>query len=185
MASITEEAPYRMSRFRRYRRVGHCCFFTVSLDNRAQRYLTDHIDVLKQCLRDAAQRRPFVIDAMVVLPDHLHTIWTLPDPDRDVTSRWQHIKAGFAHQLMDSGVRPTHRQSSTEFGLWQPRFWEHWIRNEREFNRHADYIHFNPVKHGWAETPCAWAYSSFHRYVAQGLYPAHWTGAGIEGRFGE
>ena len=125
-------------------------------------------------VRDVRRRRPFRIDGWVVLPDHLHCIWTLPAGDVDFTTRWRLIKAGFAKHL----PKTEHRSRRGERGIWQRRFWEHAIRDERDYASHMDYLHFNPVKHGHVRRVADWPYSSFARCVERGIYPCDWAGAG-------
>ncbi len=108
---------------------------------------------------------PFVIDAMVVMPDHLHCLWTLPENDGDFSTRWGLIKAGFSRQLAATERVSISRKSKGERGVWQRRFWEHLIRDELDFERHVDYIHYNPVKHGYVTRPVDWQFSSIHRYI--------------------
>jgi putative transposase len=109
------------------------------------------------------------------MPDHLHTIWTLPLDDSDFSARWKRIKAYFTHRLVAAGV-PVERRRNGEYALWQRRFWEHTIRNEIDFERHVDYVHFNPVKHKLVSRVGDWPYSSFHVYVRRGVLPADWAG---------
>ena len=156
---------------------GGTFFFTVALLERRRQLLTAHIADLRAAFTATRRQNPFVTNAMVVLPDHLHCIWTLPAGDADFSSRWQAIKAQFSHAVPDGERLSQRRQKKGERGIWQRRFWEHVIRDERDFERHADYIHYNPVKHGHATTPGEWPYSSFQRYVARGIYPADWTAA--------
>jgi putative transposase len=111
----------------------------------------------------------------VILPDHLHTIWTLPSGDSDFSGRWRRIKAYFTHRLVAAGVS-VKRHRNGEYALWQRRFWKHTIRNEIDFERHLDYVHFNPVKHGLVNRVREWPYSSFHAYVRRGVLPADWAG---------
>ncbi len=111
---------------------------------------------------------------MVVLPEHLHCIWTLPPGDADYKARWALIKAGFSRTLPGGEYRSDSRRKRGECGLWQRRYWEHVIRDERDFERHVDYIHWNPVKHGWVTRVRDWPYSSFHRYVRGGILPPDW-----------
>ena len=126
------------------------------------------------------KKHPFVIDAMVVLPDHLHCIWTLPREDADFPIRWRLIKSFFTRncgaeyrqKISDA------RQRKKEQAVWQRRYWEHTIKDEHDFMRHVEYIHYNPVKHGLVNAPGDWAYSSFYQYVKQGRYPENW-GAGV------
>jgi putative transposase len=121
------------------------------------------------------RRRPFAIDAIVVLPDHLHCIWTLPPGDADFSSRWHEIKARFSARVALGEPLSARRCHKGERGIWQRRFWEHGIRDERDFERCADYIHWNPVKHGYARFPLDWPHSSLHRYVERGVYRKDWA----------
>ncbi|OGA06090.1 MAG: transposase [Betaproteobacteria bacterium RIFCSPLOWO2_02_64_14] len=154
---------------------GGTFFFTVAILERRRRLLTEHIDALRAAFAAARSRKIFTMNAIVVLPDHLHCIWTLPAGDADFSSRWHAIKARFARAIPVGERLSPRRQKKGERGIWQRRFWEHVIRDERDFERHADYIHFNPVKHGLVPTVGEWPYSSFHRYVRRGLYPADWA----------
>ena len=163
----------------RYRRTwvpGGTYFFTVTLADRSQTLLTDHIESLRQSTRRVRTSHPFEILAMVVLPDHLHCIWQLPEGDQDYPTRWALIKPGFSRQLERGECISLSRHLKRERGIWQRRYWEHCIRDEHDVQRHVDYIHFNPVKHGHAQQPIDWPYSSIHRYVRQGLLPADWSG---------
>jgi putative transposase len=130
--------------------------------------------------------RPFTIDAIVILPDHLHTIWTLPEGDADYSGRWRAIKSRFTRELRASGI-PLTRDDRGEYRLWQRRFWEHTIRDDNDFNRHVDYIHWNPVKHGLTRRVADCPHSSFHRYVRLGLLPESWANGVNEehGHYGE
>jgi len=121
---------------------------------------------------------------MVVLPDHIHALWTLPDGDADYSSRWLAIKARFSRALVRDGVHLV-RDHRGEYDLWQRRFWEHLFRDETDFARHVDYIHYNPVKHGLVASPREWRFSSIHRYVRLGIIPPDWGGADEDGDFGE
>jgi putative transposase len=165
---------------------GGVYFFTVTLDDRRSKILVDEIGALRRAFRVARRKRPFAIDAVVVLPDHLHAIFTLPPEDADFSGRWRRIKGHFSSALIDTGVE-LKRRPNGGLALWQRRFWEHAIRDESDFSRHIDYIHFNPVKHGLVSRVCDWPYSSFHRYVREGVLPADWAGNVSEGGavFGE
>ncbi len=161
-----------MPNYRRYRVPGGCYFFTVNLLERFPNdILTRHVDLLRNVVRDVRQRWPFVIDGRVVMPDHLHCIWTLPAGDSDFTNRWRLIKAGFARQLPKIERRSRIRTMRGERGVWQRRFWEHAIRDEQDYRSHMDYLHYNPVKHGYVQTVMDWPYSSFARCAERGLYP--------------
>jgi putative transposase len=156
---------------------GGTFFFTVAILERRRALLVEHVDVLRACFRDVLRVRPFVIDAIVVLPDHLHCIWTLPADDADFSGRWHAIKAGFARQMTRGESLSERRRRKGERGIWQRRFWEHVIRYARDYVHHVDYIHFNLVKHGHVAHVRDWPYSSFHRFVRQGRYPLGWAGS--------
>jgi putative transposase len=175
-----------MVRYRRNFIPGGTYFFTVTLADRSSVALVDHIDALRGAFRAARRERPLAIDAVVVLPDHLHAILTLPTNDADFPGRWRRIKGHFSQDLIDAAVG-LNRRPNGDLALWQRRYWEHTIRDENDFTRHADYIHFNPVKHGIVSRVYDWPHSSFHRYVREGLLPDDWAGdACDDGRgFGE
>jgi REP-associated tyrosine transposase len=137
--------------------------------------LVDHVGALRAAFREARRKRPFTIDAIVVLPDHLHAILTLPSGDWDFSGRWRRIKGHFSNHMLTAGIAST-RHANGELALWQRRFWEHTVRDEGDFERHVDYIHFNPVKHGLVSRVSDWPYSSFHLYVRQGVLPEDWGG---------
>jgi putative transposase len=154
---------------------GGTFFFTVALLERCRKLLTENLDHLREAFRASCQRRPFTLEAIVVLPDHLHCIWTLPPGDADFSTRWHDIKASFAAQIPRRERLSARRLQKGERGIWQRRFWEHVIRDERDYERHVDYIHYNPVKHGYVERVADWPYSSFHRYVERGIYDLEWA----------
>lgn len=174
-------------RYRRADVAGGTYFFTVNLAERKRTLLVDHVDVLREVIRKVKTTHPFRIDAMVILPDHLHAMWTLPDGDADYAVRWTLIKAGFSRRLPRDERRNPSRIAKGERGIWQRRYWEHLIRDEGDFARHADYIHSNPVKHGYVQRVAEWPYSTFHRFMARGVYPAHWGRGSVdeEKGFGE
>jgi putative transposase len=131
---------------------------------------------------------PFTLDAIVVLPEHLHAIWTLPHGDADFPTRWRLIKSHFSRALPPHERRSASRLAKGERGIWQRRYWEHALRDETDFERHANYIHFNPVKHGHVDQVIDWAFSSFHREVRLGIYAPDWAGDADQadaGQFGE
>jgi len=165
-----------MSRFRRARVSGASYFFTVVLADRRSDLLTRHIDLLRETVRATQLRHPFHINAWVILPDHLHCIWTLPQDDANFALRWKVIKFGFSKRLSVGEVRTATQRARGERGIWQRRYWEHLIRDEQDYQRHVEYIHFNPVKHGHVGAVKDWPYSSFHRAVREGLYPQDWGG---------
>ncbi len=151
-------------------------FFTVAILERRRPLLTQHIAELRNAFTMVQAQKPYTMNAVVILPDHLHCLWTLPAGDADFSSRWQAIKSHFFRAIPASESLSARRQRKGERGIWQRRFWEHAIRDENDFERHADYIHYNPVKHGHAKTAAAWPHSSFKRYVGRGLYPVDWGG---------
>jgi putative transposase len=172
----------------RYVRAKHggIFFFTVVLAERPSNLLCDEVERLRRSYRSVQQRRPFETIAICVLPDHLHAIWQMPEDDADFSSRWSLIKSGFSRGL-DSKQRSASKVGKREKGIWQRRYWEHAIRDDTDLERHVDYIHFNPVKHGQVTRAADWLHSSFHRYVKRGLLAADWGGdmRDIQGPFGE
>ena len=169
-----------MPDYRRLRVPGGIYFFTVNLLDRSSNLLTLHLDALRDAVRATRAVRPFHIDAWVVLPDHLHCLWTLPPGDDDFSIRWKAIKIRFVQSLPPIEPRSDVRTRRGERGIWQRRFWEHVIRDEADYVRHVDYIHFNPVKHGWSGSVRDWPYSTFHRWVAAGVYPPDWAGGEVQ-----
>lgn len=168
-----------MSNFRRARTSGGTFFFTVVTYQR-QRFLTKEPirAILRKTIEITRTEYPFIINAWVLLPDHLHCIWTLPDSDHDYSKRWGIIKARFSKHVKTL-IHPQQTGSSSRFkhretSIWQRRFWEHQICNEEDYRNHMDYIHYNPVKHGLVSNVSGWPYSTFHRYVQQGTYPKDW-----------
>lgn len=138
-----------MTQYRRTVIAGGQYFFTVNCAERKEnQLLTDNIDLLRTVFRQVKAERPFVIDAIVVLPKHLHCIWTLPTGDADYKTRWSLIKAGFSRAIPTQERRSASRIKRGERGIWQRRYWEHMIRDDTDFRQHVDYIHWNPVKHG-------------------------------------
>ncbi|BBL69448.1 REP-associated tyrosine transposase [Methylogaea oryzae] len=165
-----------MSDYRRYRVPGGTYFFTVNLLERyANDLLTRHVDILREVVRETRHRRPFHIDAWVVLPEHLHCVWTLPPGDVDNANRWRIIKQQFSKALPVTERRSAVRIARGERGIWQRRFWDHVIRDDADYAAHIDYCHINPIKHGLVKHVADWPYSTFHRYVEQGIYPANWA----------
>ena len=165
-----------MTNYRRDRLIGGTYFFTVNLLDRQSNLLTRHIDELRQAHRQMIEKHPVQVDAMVVLPDHIHAIWTLPDHDDNYSIRWQLFKALFSRSIPKINQLPqsASRIKKRELTIWQRRFWEHRIRDDKDFQRHLDYIHHNPVKHGHVVKVKDWEYSTFHRYVKAGIYASDW-----------
>lgn len=158
-----------MSFYRRLRLPGATYFFTVNLARREDDALVKHIDLLRQAFRATAAEHPIRCDAMVILPDHLHAVWTLPPGDADFSLRWRKLKARFTRW---SEVSPPTTPSKTrkgEAGLWQRRFWEHAIRDEADFAAHVGYCLWNPVKHGLVAQAEDWPFSSIHRDMRAGM----------------
>jgi putative transposase len=175
-----------MVAYRRNFVAGGTFFFTVTLVDRRSSLLVDHIASLRAAFRATRKERPFSIDAVVILPEHLHIMFTLPSGDSDFSGRWRRIKSLFTRQVVACGIS-IKRNDKGEYTLWQRRFWEHTIRDEADFARHADYIHYNPVKHGLVPQVIQWPYSSFHSYVCQGILPRDWAGTvgAVKAGFGE
>ena len=169
-----------MTDYRRNRFPGGTYFFTVNLLDRRSDLLVRHIQDLRDAVRQARARTAFHIDAWVVLPEHMHCIWTLPNGDADFSSQWQTIKADFSKRLPPGEHRSASRVGKGERGIWQRRFWEHTIRDDRDYAAYVDYVHFNPAKHGLVSEVRDWPYSSFHRHVAFGAYPAVWAGGTVD-----
>jgi len=152
------------------------------------------IPIFNEGLKECISTRSFTVEAMVILPDHIHCIWQLPLTGDDYSSRWKFIKASFTKEYIrrvgGAPAKPTRTgrvsgaaaeptlsmQKKGEKGIWQRRFWEHTIRDERDYRLHCDYIHYNPVKHGFVKAPRDWPHSSFHEFVEKGLYPESWGG---------
>jgi putative transposase len=176
-----------MTGYRRNFIPGGSFFFTVNLADRRLRLLTEHVDELRDAFREVQQHHPFTTDAVVVLPDHLHTVWTLPAGDADFAMRWRQIKSAFSRKLAPTEPISESRAAKGERGIWQRRYWEHTIRDENDFARHIDYVHINPVKHRLVTRVRDWPHSSFHRMVKLGVYPDDWAGdvAELDGTFGE
>ena len=177
-----------MSNYRRARDAGACYFFTL-VSNQRHSVLTDA--PLRAALRSAIERvrlhHPFVIEGWVLLPDHLHCVWRMPQGDADFSLRWSMIKRFTSQAFPVVGSICLSRSLRRESGLWQRRFWEHRIRDENDYERHMDYLHFNPVKHGLVSRVGDWPWSSFHRLVSEGVYPLDWSGDALadDGEYGE
>jgi len=163
-------------RYRRATAAGGTYFFTVNLAERRSDVLVRHVDGLRTVLKRVKERHPFSLLAMVILPEHLHAIWRLPPGDADYPLRWSLIKAGFS-RLLEKGERVrASRMAKRERGIWQRRYWEHQIRDEDDLARHVDYIHYNPVKHGWVSRPVDWLHSTLHGYIERGMVTVDWGG---------
>lgn len=171
-----------MSRYRRMYVPGGSYFFTVNLAHRGSDLLVRHVDLLRDAVRQTRTERPFQIDAWVVMPDHMHCVWTLPEGEADYSVRWGAIKSRFSiavrragftpHSALPqvqagqyAGVNPGLRKNKGELAIWQRRFWEHCIRDAEDFAAHVSYCHWNPVKHGFVGLPEDWPWSSVHRRI--------------------
>jgi putative transposase len=155
-----------MVEYRRPKITGGSYFFTVNCaERKGVRTLTENIEFLRQSFRKVKQSHPFKIDAIMVLPEHLHCVLTLPLGVADFKARWSLIKAGFSRALPNIERKSPSRIIRGDRDIWQRRYWEHLLRDEIDFECHADYIHWNPVKHGWVKQVKDWPYSSFHDYV--------------------
>ena len=182
-----------MSHYRRANTAGGTYFFTVVSYQRKPVLCDEPIrDALRDAIKETQLKYPFTVDAWVLMPDHLHCLWTLPEGDSNYSKRWGIIKRRVSIVCGDAynrnkcvnASKRKHREST----LWQRRFWEHQIRDQHDYNNHMDYIHYNPVKHGLCERPDLWPYSTLHRYVKDGVYPSDWTVQGVrftDDKFGE
>ncbi len=173
--------------YRKARRKGRIYFFTVVTHDRHKILCRDYnVELLREEFRHVRRVHPFKIDAFVLLPDHLHCIWSLPEDDLDFSTRWRLIKARFTRKCERGPIsKPSEsKEKKKEQAVWQRRFWEHLIKSDQDLKRHVEYIHYNPVKHGLVKAPKDWPYSSFHRYAREGVYPLDW-GAGETVAFDE
>jgi putative transposase len=162
--------------YRRAQASGASYFFTVNLADRHADTLVHYVDELRAVINTVKARHPFTLLAMVVLPEHLHAIWRLPFGDANYPLRWALIKSGFSRRLAKREYIPAARLAKRERGIWQRRYWEHQIRNENDLFRHVDYIHYNPVKHGWVSRAADWPHSTLHAYIARGFAASDWGG---------
>ncbi|WP_299872956.1 transposase [uncultured Cocleimonas sp.] len=161
-------------KYRRANIKGGTYFFTVNMADRKNTFLVDEFDKLRVSINKVKHRHPFVLDAMVVLPDHLHLMMTLHEGDNDFATRIMLFKSGFSRQIPKTEKINSSRESKRERGIWQRRYWEHLIHDETDFAKHVDYIHYNPVKHGYVERAVDWKFSTLHSYVKKGLLTADW-----------
>jgi putative transposase len=164
-----------MVNYRRDYTPGALYFFTLTLKDRKASYLTTYINDLGKAFRHARKKSNFATQAIVVLPDHIHFLWKMPVNDSTYSKPIRFIKTHFTQALLHSNI-PLIKNSRGEYNLWQNRFWEHRIRDESDLQNHVDYIHYNPVKHGYVTKPTDWCYSSIHRYIQQGIVDEGWCG---------
>jgi putative transposase len=175
-----------MPNYRRAFVPGGCWFFTANLLDRKRTLLVDRVGDLRDAVAATRERFPFVINAFVILPDHLHTVWTLPPEDADFSVRWRLIKSRFSKAIPKGEQLTRVRERRGERGIWQRRFWEHLIRDEADYARHIEYCYINPTKHGLVARVQDWPHSSFHRDVREGIFPPDWAGDFEHtGEFGE
>lgn len=174
-----------MTAYRRLRVPGGTYFFTVALARRDTSTLVDHVDLLRAAWAETCRDRPVRTEAVVVLPDHLHALWTLPEGDADFSARWRLIKTRFTRRLGQTGGRSPSKRARGERGIWQRRFWEHAIRDEADLALHLRYCWLNPVKHGLVARAADWPWSSLHRDIRAGRVPPDLSGVAPEGGFGE
>jgi len=174
IVEISSSGRMRAMDYRRHYVPGGRYFFTVVTEGRRP-LLVENIERLRAAFRRVRERYPFAVEAMVVLPDHLHTLWRLPEGDSEYSLRWMVLKRVFSSGLPRQ-PRSASQAGKREKGIWQRRFWEHSIRDVDDWRRHMDYIHFNAVKHGYADSPSAWPHSSFAHWVGRGLYEPGWGG---------
>ena len=174
----TEYESQGRAEMRTYKRAwipGGCYFFTVNLAERHNStLLIDHIDSLRDAFRSVSVLHPFTMDAAVILPDHLHCIWTLPKGDNRFDVRWRRIKSIFSRTIPGKESTTESRRNKGERGIWQRRYWEHAIRDEVDWRRHVDYIHYNPVKHGYVERAFDWPHSTFCQFIKREMYEVNW-----------
>ncbi len=173
-----------------YRRTdieGACYFFTINLENRKSSLLIDKFSHLRDVINHVKQKHPFKLDALVIMPEHFHMMITLPENDNNFANRIMLIKSGFSRKIPKTEDINRSRIHKRERGIWQRRYWEHFIRDEKDYERHVDYIHYNPVKHGYVKKAVDWKYSTIHKYIELGVYDKNW-GVEIENtsnKFGE
>ena len=164
---------------------GATVFFTVNLADRSSTMLVDRIEDLRKAVRATRRERPFGIDAWVVLPDHMHCVWTLPKGDGDYSTRWKDIKCRFTKSVGGERQRSRSKVTKGEKGIWQRRFWDHHIRDNRDFENHVRYCWINPVKHGHVTRAADWPHSSIHRDIRTGRVEPEWSDKVPIGMFGE
>ena len=173
-----------MVQYRRSRIAGGTFFFTVNLRDCHDALLCEHVNALRGIVRNVRAMLPFTIDAMVVLPDHSHAVWTLAPGDADYARRMRLIKARFTRYLTGGGMAIA-KDARGDYAFWQKRIREHTIRDERDFEAHVNYVHINPVKHGYVARAADWPHSTIHRYIKTGVLSADWACSPHAGEFGE
>ena len=174
-----------MSKYIRNQLAGATYFFTLTTAQRQSQLLAEHIHLFRQAYQRANALHPFTTIAISVLPNHLHAIWQMPVNDGDYALRWRMIKSNFSRNFSANKTRSDSKIKHREKGIWQRRYWEHQIRDDVDLQRHVDYIHYNPVKHGYVTKVKDWPHSTFHKHVAQGIYTENWGVFDETGAFGE
>ena len=175
-----------MSNYIRSQVAGATYFFTLALAQRNTNLLTDNIELLRQAYQRANALHPFTTISICILPDHIHAIWQMPIDDGNYALRWRMIKSQVSRNFNANEQRSSSKIKHREKGIWQRRYWEHQIRDDNDLQRHVDYIHYNPVKHGLVSNVKDWPHSTFHRYVKDGVYAENWGGRfDGKGVFGE
>lgn len=173
----------KMPNYRRAYIKGGTYFFTVVTYNRNKILCTEaNQKNLDASINETCEEYPFVIEAWALLPDHIHCIWTLPPGDNNFSKRWQMIKSRFTMRYSkgknEIWTTSESRKKRGEQEVWQRRFWEHLIRDEKDFEKHCHYIHYNPVKHGYVKAPKDWQFSTFNKFVKRGIYGVDWGARG-------
>ena len=175
-----------MSNYIRNQIAGATYFFTLALAERNTKLLTDNIDLLRLAYQRANVLYPFTTIAICILPEHIHAIWQMPIDSGDYALRWRMIKSQFSRNFSANEQRSNSKIKHREKGIWQRRYWGHQIKDDVDLQRHVDYIHYNPVKHGLVSNVKEWPHSTFHRYVKQGIVTENWgNGFDEKGMFGE
>jgi putative transposase len=174
-----------MSNYIRSQEAGATYFFTLTLAKRNTSLLVDHIDLLRLAYQRTNTLYPFNTIAVCILPDHIHAIWQMPSDNGDYALRWRMIKSQFSRNFSANEQRSSSKIKHREKGIWQRRYWEHQIRDDVDMQRHVDYIHYNPVKHGLVSQVKDWPHSTFHKHVALGMVDENWGGYDEKGVFGE
>ena len=170
-----------MPSYRRWRIEGGAYFFVVVTHERRHIFARSQARrLLREAIATTQRKRPFAMEAIVLLPDHLHMIWRLPEGESDFSTRMALIKKRFTVAYLTSGggegAATASRANHRLRGVWEKRFYEHAIRSAKDYRMHFDYVHLNPVKHGLVAMPREWSFSSFHRYVRAGMYEKDWCG---------